>query len=172
MNRPMSQMPEQFVAELGKGIALVLTALNPLKTPLMTQRGTTDTKGKQLYGEEDIAALMGFSNIQLGSHLQDIRAYFNTSREKYIVVYRQQIFARMKHWSYNHQIPIDTSIYLKVRQSRSSLISNSTQGRESCTFCQHPRGSLSCHARGAQALKPSASAKEKKPSMQRRIRVN
>jgi hypothetical protein len=51
----------------------------PLKTPLVTQGEATDTEGKQLYGEEDIAALMGFSNVQLGSQLQDIRAYFNTS---------------------------------------------------------------------------------------------
>ncbi len=87
MNRRKSQMLVQFVAELEKGVALGLTALGPLKTPLVTQGGTTDNKGKQLYGEEDIAALMGFSNIRLGSHLQDIWAYFNTSRGKSIDVY-------------------------------------------------------------------------------------
>ena len=87
MNRPMSQMPVQFAAELKKGVALDLTALGPLKTPLMTQGGTTDTKGKQLYGEEEIAALVGFSNVRLGSHLQYIWAYFNMSYGKSIDVY-------------------------------------------------------------------------------------
>jgi hypothetical protein len=59
MSKPMPHMPVQFAAELGKGVALGLKALGPMKTPLMTQGGTTDTKGKQLYGEEDIAALFG-----------------------------------------------------------------------------------------------------------------
>jgi hypothetical protein len=67
MNRPTSQMPAQFVAELRKGVALGLMALVPLKTPLVTQGGPTDTKGKQLYGEEDIDALIGFSNVRLGT---------------------------------------------------------------------------------------------------------
>ncbi len=63
MNRPTSQILAQFVAELGKGVALGLMALGPLKTLLVTQGGTTDTNGKQLYEEEDIAAHMGFSNV-------------------------------------------------------------------------------------------------------------
>jgi hypothetical protein len=80
MTRPGSQMLAHFAAELGKGVALGLKALGPLKTPLMAQGGTTDTDSKQLYGEEVIAALMGFSNFHSGSHLQDVWAYFNTSR--------------------------------------------------------------------------------------------
>jgi hypothetical protein len=87
MNWPMSQMPAQFAAELGKGVTLGLTALGPLKAPLVNQGGTTDTKGKKLYGEEDVASLMSFSNIRVGSHLQDIWAYFNTSQRKSIDVY-------------------------------------------------------------------------------------
>jgi hypothetical protein len=87
INSPMPHMPAQFVAELEKGVALGLTALGLLKTPLVTQGGTTDTKGKQLYGEEDIAALMGFSNIPADSQLQDIWAYFNTLRRKSIDMY-------------------------------------------------------------------------------------
>jgi hypothetical protein len=113
MNRPTSQILAQFVAELGKGDALGLMALGPLKTPLVTQGRPTDTNSKQLYGEEDIAALMGFSNVQFGSQLQDIWACFNMSPGKSIDVYRWQIFARMKQWSYDHWIPINTSIYLE-----------------------------------------------------------
>jgi hypothetical protein len=45
-NRPMSQMPAQFAAELGKGVALGLTVLGPLKTPYVIQGGTTDTEGR------------------------------------------------------------------------------------------------------------------------------
>ncbi len=80
-------MPAHFAAELGKRVALGLKVLGPLKTPLMAQGGTTDTNSKHLYGEEDIAALMGFSNARSGSHLQDTWAYFNTSRDKTINVY-------------------------------------------------------------------------------------
>jgi hypothetical protein len=87
MTRPTSQMLAHFAAELGKGVALGLKMLGSLKTPLVAQGGTTDTKGKQLYGEEDTAALMEFSNVWSGSHLQDIWAYFNKSRGKTIDVY-------------------------------------------------------------------------------------
>jgi hypothetical protein len=72
MSKPMPHMPAQFATELGKGVALGLKTLGPMKTPLVTQGGTTDTKGKQLYGEEDIAALMGFANIRACNQLQDI----------------------------------------------------------------------------------------------------
>jgi hypothetical protein len=75
------------VAELEKGVALGFKVLSPLKTPLVAQGGATDTNSKHLYGEEDIAALMGFSNVWSGSHLQDMWAYFNTSRGKTINMY-------------------------------------------------------------------------------------
>jgi hypothetical protein len=72
MTRLASQMPAHFAAELGKGVALGLKALGLLKTPLVAQGGTTDKDSKQLYGEKDIASLMGFSYVHSGSHLQDI----------------------------------------------------------------------------------------------------
>jgi hypothetical protein len=66
-----------------------------------------------MYGEEDIAALMGFSHVQKGSNLQDIWMYFQSSWGKNLDVCRQQLMARMNRWSHDRRIPIDTSVYLK-----------------------------------------------------------
>jgi hypothetical protein len=38
-------MPAQFAAELGKGVALGLKVLGPMKKAHVTLGGTTDTKG-------------------------------------------------------------------------------------------------------------------------------
>jgi hypothetical protein len=54
------QVPVHFSAKLGKGVALGLHALHPLKTLAVHQRGLADADSKQGYGEEDIAARMGF----------------------------------------------------------------------------------------------------------------
>jgi hypothetical protein len=172
MSRPMPYMPAQFVAELGKGVVLGLKALGPMKTPLVTLGGTTYTNNKQLYGEEDIAALMAFSNVRAGNQLQDIWAYFNTSRGKSIDVYRRQIFARMKQWSYNRRILIDTSIYLEGKTIKAIVDLKFNLGEGVAHICQRQRGSLSCRARGAQATKPNTSTKERKPLLQRRIYIN
>jgi len=58
--------------------------------------GHSDIIKKQVYGEEDIAALMDFSHIQCGHQLQDIWTYVNSSQGKRIDVYKHQIMARMK----------------------------------------------------------------------------
>jgi hypothetical protein len=69
MTSPTANMPAQFAAELGKGVALgLLKSLGPLKTPLLAQGGTTITNCKQTYGEEDIAALMVFSKVPRKGH--------------------------------------------------------------------------------------------------------
>ena len=73
-----SKGPVQFAAELGKGVPMGLHTLGPFKTPSMMQGGVLESKSKQGYGEEDIAALMGFSHVKKGSNLQDIWTYFHT----------------------------------------------------------------------------------------------
>ncbi len=149
MNRQMSHMPAQFAAELGKWVALGLPALGPLKTPLVTQGGTTDTKGKQLYGEEGIAALMGFSNVWAGSQLQDIWAYFYTLHGKSIDMYPWQIFACMKQWLYDHRIPINTSIYLEGETIKAIIDLKFNLGEEIAHFLSASKGLsiMSCQGR-------------------------
>ncbi len=56
-------------------------------------------------------ALMGFSIVHDGCHLQGIWEYFNSYRGKNIYVYWNQLWAQMKQWSHDYHIPIDTSIY-------------------------------------------------------------
>lgn len=88
--------PAHCAAELGKGVVLGLEAFGPLKSPLVHQWGHSDIIGKQVYGEEDIAALMDFSHVQCGHQLQDIWTYVNSSQGKRIDAYKHQIMARMK----------------------------------------------------------------------------
>ncbi len=78
-----------------------------------TRRGGADNDSKQRYGEEDIAALMGFSHVKKGSKLQDIWTYLHTMRSKNIDVCRRQPIARMNRWAHDRHISIDTSVYLE-----------------------------------------------------------
>ncbi len=87
------QVPAHFAAELGKGVALGLHALGPLKTLALHQSGLADTDGKQGYGEEDIVALMGSLHVKKGNQLQDIGTYFQSLRGKNIDVCRRQLMA-------------------------------------------------------------------------------
>ena len=105
--------PAQFAAELGKGVAMGLHALGPFKSPSMAQGGGFESDSKQGYGEEDIAALMGFSHVKKGSELQDIWTYFHTMRSKNIDICRQQLMAQMNRWVHERHIPIDSSVYLE-----------------------------------------------------------
>jgi hypothetical protein len=73
-----TQVLGHFAAELGKGVALGLQALGPFKPSTGNQGGVTEANSKQMYGEENIAALMGFSHVQKGSNLQDIWMYFQS----------------------------------------------------------------------------------------------
>jgi hypothetical protein len=80
----------------------------------MTQGGGgVDSDSKQGYGEEDIAALMGFSSVKKGIKLQDTWTYFHTMWSKNIDVCRQQLMARMNRWAHSRHIPIDSSVYLE-----------------------------------------------------------
>jgi hypothetical protein len=79
-------------------VALGLQALGPLKPTAGHQGGANETKSKQLYGEEDIAALMDFSHVRKGSDLQDIWTYFQTAKGKNLDVCRRQLMARMIRW--------------------------------------------------------------------------
>jgi hypothetical protein len=60
------QVPGHFAAELGRGVALGLQALEPLKPLTGHQGGANKTNSKLLYGEEDIPALMGVSCVKRG----------------------------------------------------------------------------------------------------------
>ena len=108
-----AQDPAQFAAELGKGVAMGLQALGPFKSLSMAQGGGFESNSKQGYGEEDIAALMGFSHVKKGSELQDIWTYFHTMRSKNIDLCRRQLMARMNRWAHNRHMPIDSSVYLE-----------------------------------------------------------
>ena len=100
-----AQGPAHFVAELGKGVAMGLHALGPLKSPSMTQGGRVDSDSKQGYREEDITALMGFSHVKKGSELQVIWTNFHTMQSKNINVCRRQLMARMNRWAHDRHIP-------------------------------------------------------------------
>ncbi len=104
----------QFAVELGKGVAMGLTAWGPLANPsTISQGGVGDGKFKQGYSTKDIAALMGFACVQRGRDLPTIWDYFNKLKGKNINNYRCHITTRMKQWAYDHRIKIDKSIYLE-----------------------------------------------------------
>ncbi len=90
-----------------------MRALGPLKPLTGNQGGVTEADSKQMYGEDDIAALMGFSHVQKGSNLQDIWTSFQSTLGKNLDMCRQQIMAHMNRWSHDHQIPIHMSVYLE-----------------------------------------------------------
>jgi hypothetical protein len=108
-----AQVPGHFAADLGKGVALGLQALGPFKPLTGSQGGVTEADSKQMYGEEDIAALMGFSHIRKESDLQDIWMYFQSLQGENLDVCHRQLMARMNWLSHDHRIPIDRSMYLK-----------------------------------------------------------
>jgi hypothetical protein len=71
-----------FCSRIGEGSGPWPAALGPLKPSTGHQGGANETDSKQLYGEEDIAALMSFSHIKRGADLQDMWTYFQTSKRK------------------------------------------------------------------------------------------
>jgi hypothetical protein len=103
----------QFAVELGKGVAMGMTAWGPLANPTILQGGVGDRESKQGYSTDDIAALMGFSYIHRDQDLPTIWDYFNKSKGKNINNYHCHITTRMKQWAYNRRIKIDKSIYLE-----------------------------------------------------------
>jgi hypothetical protein len=106
-------VPQNFAAELGGGVALGLHALSPFKQQTGTGGGSGDADSKKGYGEEDIAALMGFSRVKRGDQLQDIWAYFQSAGTKNVDICRCQLMARMTRWARERHIPINSSIYLE-----------------------------------------------------------
>ena len=112
--RPAGLVPQDFATEVGKGVALGLHALSPFKHQAGAgMGGVGETDLKKGYGDEDVAALMGFSRVKRGDQLQDIWAYFQTTGMKNVDVCRRQLMARMARWARDRHIPIDPSIYLK-----------------------------------------------------------
>jgi hypothetical protein len=103
----------QFAAELGKWVAMGLTAWGPLANPTILQGGVGDGEFKQGYSTEDIAALMGFACIHRGQDLPTTWDYFNKSKGKNIDNYLRHITTWMKQWAYDRRIKIDKSIYLE-----------------------------------------------------------
>jgi hypothetical protein len=51
--------------------------------------------------------------VKHGNQLPTIWEYFNSYRGKSIDIVRQQLYARMKQWSHDRRIPIETSMYLE-----------------------------------------------------------
>jgi hypothetical protein len=94
-----AEVPAQFAAELGRGVALGLHTLGPFKTPSMAQGGLGDADSKTGYGEVDIAALMGFWHAKKGNQLQDIWSYFQSLRGNNIDVCQRQLMAHMNQWA-------------------------------------------------------------------------
>jgi hypothetical protein len=111
--RPAGIVPQDFATELGKGVALGLHALGPYKQQTGAGGGMGDTDTKKGYGDEDVAALMGFSRVKRGDQLQDIWAYFQATGTKSVDVCRRQLMARMLRWARDRHIPIDSSIYIE-----------------------------------------------------------
>ncbi len=99
-------MPQNFASELGQGVALGLHALSPFKTHAGTSGGPGEMDTKKGYGEEDIAALMGFSHVTKGKQLQDIWSYFQAAGTKNLDICRRQLMARMTRWARDRHIPI------------------------------------------------------------------
>jgi hypothetical protein len=103
----------QFAAELGKGVAMGLTAWGPLANSTIAQGGACDGEAKQGYSTEDIGALMGFACVHRGQDRPTIWDYFNKSKGKNINNYRRNITTRTKQWAYSRHIEIDKNIYLE-----------------------------------------------------------
>jgi hypothetical protein len=102
-----------FAAELGKGVAMGLTAWGPLANPTVAQGGVGDGEAKQGFSTEDITALMGFTCIHRGQDLPTIWDYFNKLKGKNINNYCCHITTRMKQWAYDRRIKIEKITYLK-----------------------------------------------------------
>jgi hypothetical protein len=86
----------QFAVELGKGMAMGLTAWGLLANPTVLQGGVGDGVSKQGYSTKDITALMGSPCIHRGQDLPTIWNYFNKSKGKDIDNYCHHITTWMK----------------------------------------------------------------------------
>ncbi len=144
-----TQVPGHFAVELGKGVALSLQALGPLKPSTGNQGGVTEADSKQMYGEDNIAALMAFSHVRKGSNLQDIWMYFQSLLGKNLDACHQQIIACMNRWSYDCQIPINTSVYLEGTTIKAimELKFNQGEGVAHLSFADKGLSIMACCAR-------------------------
>ncbi len=165
-------VPANFAAELGKGVALGLHALSPFKTPAVAQGGLGDTETKKGYGEEDIAALMGFSHVKKRHQLQEIWSYFQSTGVKNIDNRQRQLMAHMNRWAHNRHIPIDTSVYMEGTTIKAIMELKFNPGEGSPTSVWPTKVSQLWCARDARAQRQNGSASGRKPSKQLRTPVN
>jgi hypothetical protein len=92
---------------------------------------------------------MGFSHVRKGSNLQDIWTYLQSSRGKNLDACRQQIMEHMNRWSYDHQIPINTSVYLEGTTIKTiiELKFNPGEGVAYLSSADKGLSIMACHAR-------------------------
>jgi hypothetical protein len=121
-----------------------------------------------MYGEDNIAALMGFSHIRKGSNLQDIWTYFHSSRGKNLDACRRQIMACMNRWSYDCQIPINTSMYLKGTTIKAIMKLKFNPGEEVAHLSSADKGLsiMACHA--CTSTKTKRIREARRPCLQQR----
>jgi hypothetical protein len=86
----VSGVSSAMAAEVGKGIALRLSALGPFQQDLTVQGTTSNTEPKG-YSKDDVAALMDFLGINDRQALQTIWDLFNTTKGRNIKVYWRHI---------------------------------------------------------------------------------
>jgi hypothetical protein len=137
-----------MATEVGKGVALGLRALAPLRQEFGTQKGGSESDGKG-YTSDDIAALMGFAGVEKGEDLPDIWHIFNATKGKNLDSYRRHILARMKQWSYDRRITIDTSVYLEQEMIKAivELRFNPGEGVAHIASASKGLSILACRAR-------------------------
>jgi hypothetical protein len=88
----ISQVSALMATEVGKGVALGLQSLAPLRQESNTQKGGSESGGKG-YTSNDIAALMGFAGIENRGDLPEIWKIFNTTTGKNVEAYCRHIVA-------------------------------------------------------------------------------
>jgi hypothetical protein len=166
-------MPANFAAELGKGVAYGLHALSPFKTPAVAQGGLGDAETKKEYGEEDIAALMGFSHVKKGHQLQDIWSYFQSAGVKNVNNCQRQLMVCMNCWAHDRHIPINTRVYLEGTTIKAIMELKFNQGEGVAHLSSaNKKVSQLWRAGDAQARRRNGSASRRKPSQQWRTPVN
>ncbi len=88
----VTQVTALMSTEVGKGAALGLQSLAPLRQDTTSQKGGSDMEGKGCTSN-DIAALMGFAGVTNGADLPKIWEIFNKTKGKNIDAYRRHIAA-------------------------------------------------------------------------------
>jgi hypothetical protein len=146
------QVSTMMATEVGKGVALGLRAVGHLQRDTLQLGGGYEADTGKGYTKDDIVAILGFAGVYSGNSLPDIWELFNATKGKNIDAYRCHLFTRMKSYTYDWRIQINTSVYLEQENIKAivELHFNPGEGVAHLALASKGLSILACRARTTQ----------------------